>query len=288
MPWVPAAIAGGAAIYGAVKGSGSSSPAPDPASDPNSPANRLAAQTKDNDFSYGGDNGGERTFQNGKWVQGPNGAQQAIARDQGMGQKWADMQAPTTDYTQGNQSRGSQQDALSMMRSAANGNAPSAAETMMRQGNDQAVANSLAMAAGARGQGAMAGAQQSAMGNASAMSTTNVNNMGAMRAGEMANARGQYGSMASGLRGQDDARSQYGSNLAMQQRALGQQGQLGFEQLGSHVADAQLGARMAHQGGDEAHWMAQMKTDQASTDRNVNAYMGGINAVASVGGKIAT
>ena len=206
MPWVPAAIAGGAAIYGAVKGSGSSSPAPDPASDPNSPANRLAAQTKDNDFSYGGDNGGERTFQNGKWVQGPNGAQQAIARDQGMGQKWADMQAPTTDYTQGNQSRGSQQDALSMMRSAANGNAPSAAETMMRQGNDQAVANSLAMAAGARGQGAMAGAQQSAMGNASAMSTTNVNNMGAMRAGEMANARGQYGSMASGLRGQDDAR----------------------------------------------------------------------------------
>ncbi len=249
-----------------------------------------ASNRRDNDFSYGGTNGQSlnpnfdrskpESPQNPRQLFGMNGAQQAVQRYQGMGDQWANMSAPGTDYGVANgymgrsdQSRDSQLDSLGLMRNAAYGNAPSQAQIMMAQGNDQAMANQQAMAAGARGPAAMAMAQQQAMGNQSAMSTNNMNNMGAMRAQEMAAARGAYGQMGTTMRQGDLAsqqqaaqQAQYLSDMQMRQRQLAQSGQLGFNQLGNNVNIAQLGARGASQGADAAAHALQVSTDAASTN----------------------
>ncbi len=69
------------------------------------------------------------------------------------------------------------------------------------------------------------------------------------------------------MRGLDQGRAQYLSNLAEQQRQLNQGGQLGFEGLGYNVQNAQLGANAGKTAADDAHWATQMGADQASKDR---------------------
>ncbi len=203
------------------------------------------------------------------------GAPGMAAADQGydrqQAEKYGNMTAPGLDYQNADQMRNRQYDALGMMQGAAMGNAPSQAAIMMRQGNDQAIANQMAMAAGARGAGAMAGAQQQAMGNASNMSTQNQNNMGALRAQEMANARQAYFGGASGARSMDEARAQNEGQLGLGYRQLGLQGQLGFEGQRFNVGQAQMGGQMGMYGADQAKWQAQMQNDQQSrqaSDKN--------------------
>ncbi len=285
MPFIPAAIGAAGAIYGGIKGVQAVTDATAD-HDPGAAARAATAANenkKDDDFSYGGDNGvNSQTVDNPNYnpnlpgvagnpshiqVNGPNGAQQAETRYQDLGQGYANQAAPTTDYTQADQARGSQADALTRMQDAANGNAPSQAAIMMKQGNDQAMANSLSLAAGARGQAAMAGAQQQAMGTNSAMATNSANNIGALRAQEMAQARGAYMQGATGMRGQDQTQAQYLSTLAEQQRQLGLQGQLGFEGMGQNTAQAELNARMAKEGASAAFIAAQNANDNANKDR---------------------
>ncbi len=269
MPWIPAAVGAVGAAYEGVKAlTSDSTPDADDAAQ-QKVWDDEEAQKRDHDFQFGG-NAGAAARQSSKY--------------EGKGQDWMDQKAPGVDYGLGDQSRTSQRDALGLMQGAANGTAPSQAAILMRQGNDQAMANQQSLAAGARGPAALALAQQQAAGNVSAMSTTNQNNMGALRAQEMAQARGAYGNMATGMRGQDDSRSQYGSDLEMRQRALAQQGQMGYDQMGYNVNNAQLGAREAYRGAQDQHWATQMNADQASKQGTRDMIMGGVNAVASIGG----
>lgn len=256
---------------------------------------QAAAAQKANAFQYGGQMGG---------------AQAAQDRYQGLGAQWGHQAAPATDYSGseryqglGDQARGDQQsamgsmrDAMGLARGAAMGNAPSQAAIMMKQGNDQAIANQMSMAAGARGPAAMAMAQQNAMGNASNMSTQNMNNTGALRAQEMAQARAAYGGMASGygqmatgMRGQDlqymgqnANQAQYLSDLEMRQRGLGLQGQLGWEGMARGVAQDQMGAQMGLQGFDQKQWQTQSAMDEASRRAAEDTAMKGIQAGASI------
>ncbi len=296
MPWIPAAVGAAGAIYAGVDAAAAAGgPGDDDAAQQKIWDDEAAAK-RDAAFQRGGHGGSDEVVANAgptgpygipvngiHTVHHNSGAEDEIARDRGHADAWAGMQAPTVDNTQSNQSRQSQQDALGMMQQAAQGNAPSAAAQMMQQGNDQAVANQMAMAAGARGAGAMAGAQQQAQGNAANMSTQNQNNMGVLRAQEMAQARGAYGNMASGIRGQDQGQAQFGANLELQQRGLNQQGQLGFEGMAQHVGDSALQASMAKQAADEGHWATQMGADEASVDRMHKTVGTGLQAAGQVG-----
>lgn len=234
-----------------------------------------AAAKRDRDFQWGGREGG---------AQADSDRLRLLAAN-ANNQPWT-----KTDYGLGDQSRGSQLDALQMMQGAAMGNAPSQAAIMMRQGNDQAVANQMGMAAGARGPAAMAMAQQQAMGNASNMSTNNMNNMGALRAQEMAQARGAYMGGASGMRGQDDSRSQFGSDLELRRRALQQQGSLAYEGMSMGVNQAQLGARGAQQGASDAAFANSQRINQqsrANDTANVNAAVNAFGTVMDASKKAA-
>ncbi len=233
----------------------------------------------------------------------PSGAQEDVARYRGMGADMGNRSAPGVDYTDGNfyagmgnqsrglgmDSRGSQTDALGMMRSAALGNAPSVAQLQQQQGIQSALGSQMALAAGARGASGLAQAGYNAAGNTASLQRQGVADNSMLRASEMANARGAYGQMASGIRsgdmqqrGQDfqalslmDQRSHYLADLAMRQRGLNQQGQMGYEQLGFNVNQAQLGAGMGLAGLNQQKWATQSGMDAASTQNaDANAWKG--------------
>lgn len=277
-PLIPLAVGAVAKSVAGSGGGGGSGGAPpsSSANDPNSP-----------NYQYGGYGGSDGYVTNDPFaaihggdttahaVHYNSGAEDAQQRYQGMGQAAANQAAPGTDYSTANDARGGQADALGMMQQAAMGNAPSQAAIMMSRGNDQAMANTMSLAAGARGAGAMAGAQQQAMGVNSNMATQNIGNMGALRAQEMANARGAYMGGATGIRGQDQSQAQYDSGLAMQQRQLGAQQQMGYEGMGQGVAQAQLGASMGRSGAAQAAWDAQQQRNnvsQSNTNQNIGTF----------------
>lgn len=196
------------------------------------------------------------SMRNYMWDQSPTGALDAQNRMKNLGATWGTLATPAMDYSNGdqyanlaNQARGSQTDALGMMRQAALGNAPSAAAIQAKQGADAAVASQLGLAAGARGAGAMASAQQQAAGNIGGMQVQAANNAAILRAQEMANARGAYMGGSTGMRGQDfdaqrmqDQRTQYGGTLGLNYKQLALQGQMGYEQMANGIASGQMGS----------------------------------------------
>lgn len=247
-------------------------------------------------FAYGGNNGwsddysravaagadpNQVTDKQGYGLrQGPSGADQATGRFQGLGAAWANRQAPQLNLDQangymqsGDQARQSQADALGMMQTAAQGNAPSAAAQQMAIGNADAMRAQLSAAAGARGAGAMGAAGYNAAQMGGQMTAQNVAQTGMLRAQEMAQARDAYMQGASGMRGQDYgaaglAGGWAGQNagLTMQQRQLGLQGQLGFEGLGNQVQEDQLNANIQKQAQMQGHWQGQSGLDQRYTE----------------------
>lgn len=199
----------------------------------------------------------------------------------------AHMTAPLIDYSgsagymgQGDLSRNQQVNALDLQRQAALGLAPSRAEILMRQGNDQAMSGQASMAAGARGPAAMALAQQQAMGNASAMQTSNQANMGALRAQEMADARGAYMGGASSMRGQDLSyaqqmaqQSQAQAQMGYNYRNMGLENQRAYEQMAWATRNAQLQAQMGQAGYNQDAWKHQNELNQTSRrESDANAW----------------
>jgi hypothetical protein len=268
-------------------------------------------------FSYGGNNGvnyrqltddekrriaagdnsvlrpGETVNGYGQAVsQGPNGAALATQRYQQLGGQWGSMAPIYANMKQangyldmGDSTRSSQAQALALQQQAAMGNAPSAAQQMMQQGNADAMRNSLAMAGSARGAGAMGSAQYNAQQQNGLMSAQNTSAMGTLRAQEMAQARDAYMQGATGMRGQDYGAAgmtggwaQNQADTAMKQRQLDLQGQLGYEQLGSHVQDQQLAAQIAGAGGDLAKWTQQTNLDRSATTDNIGAATSGASS----------
>ncbi len=246
----------------------------------------------------------------GSFVYGPTGAQQDVTRYQNMGAAAGSTAAPTINKAQTNsdagqaydsrnlgmQSRENQNQALNMMRDAAQGNAPSAAALQMKAGTDAAMRSQLALAAGARGASALAGAQYNAAGNNAALNQQNTQQTGILRAQEMAQARGAFGQQAGDMRNQDaqqrsqdlQARgmsaqeAQAQAQLEMQQRGLNQQGQMGYEGMAMGVNQAQLNANVGMQSQNQQQWATQAGLDQNSTKMaNGNAW-GAVSGVGSL------
>jgi hypothetical protein len=247
-------------------------------------------------FHWRGEDPNAVTYQNGVPVY--QGAEQDVARYQGLGAQWANMQAPQTDYGQANRFLGmggddwrQQQQALELSRQAALGQAPSVAAQQMAMGNDAAMRSQLAMAGSARGAGAMGAAYYGAGQNMGNLQAQNIAQTGALRAQEMAAARGEYMAGATGMRNQAYSAAgltggwaQNQAALEMQQRQLAAGTQLGYEQMGYNVNNAQLQALIAQQAQAEGHWMAQSGLDQASQQAATsNAIDAGSGAAGAVG-----
>lgn len=137
-------------------------------------------------------------------------------------------------------------DALGLSRTAATGEAPSAAAILGQQGLDRAASEQASLAASARGPAALAMAQQGAAYNTASLQQQGAAQMAANRAQEMDQARQQY------LEGTGLLRSQRQGRLGMAQ----QQGtdQAGFQERNQQGAaqwdqqKAQTGMQIFGQG----------------------------------------
>lgn len=194
-----------------------------------------------------------------------SGSAEDTNRYRGLGQAAAQRQAYQNDWSRANgyalqaqDARGSQMDALTLQQQAANGNAPSAAQSLSRNMLDQSLQAQMAGAASARGgslaqAAAMRGASQQAMG----MQQQGMNQIGALRAQEMAQARDAYSQGANAMRGQDFAaqglaqqQQQADMQSELAQRQMNQQAQMGYEQMGWNTQNAQLNASLQQYGID--------------------------------------
>lgn len=193
-------------------------------------------------------------------------------RAQDLGDQWETQGASQVQNSQDMDanSRGYQTDALGLMRDAAYGNAPSVAQNQLTYGMNQQIANQSSQLGSARGAQGLAMAQQNsagALGNT--LANTNAQ-MGQLRAEEMANARGAYGGLATGQRGQDQSMGQLG--IQMGQLGLGH-GQLsqGYAGQGYGMVQGQgqlqAEAEKQRQAAYEAAQRNQYQTNRDNQDR---------------------
>jgi hypothetical protein len=141
---------------------------------------------------------------------------------------------------QNSQFRTNQAALISQLEQMGRGNGPSAAQLMMREANDRAVAGQASAAAGAAGRGANAGAAYLNAANQSAGLTSQANrDAGLMRVNEQLGAINQLGMTIHGARGADEATARFnvGQQNAMTQANM----QAYLQQLGLNDA-AQLRA----------------------------------------------
>lgn len=221
-------------------------------------------------------------------------AQQAVSRYQTMGANTAAAATPGSyadSVRQGMQdqkfSRNAQNDALSLQRNAAMGNAPSQAEILGRQQIDNGINSQMAMAASARGGPlGVAAATRQAQFQGAISQQQGAQQIQAGRAQEMADAMGRYSNAANAQMGTDLQRTQMmgGMNLQQQQinnqnRQAGANTQLGYEQLGYNVNNAQLQAGL--QARTISNQAQQFDKEQAyksdqNTENNVFGLVGGL------------
>ena len=211
------------------------------------------------------------------------GANDAANYYKQLGEQYAGREGVTAnqadaryDRAQGLGARDQSQDATSLLRDAAYGNAPSAAENQFNRSLSQSIQAQQAMANSARGGGAnLAAAQQGGAMQAAQMQNAGAQQAAALRAQEMAQARSAYLGATQGQQQLDlsrqglDTNTAFGqANLDMQQRQLNQQGQLALLGYGEQAQQAQLGADTSRYGADVGAQTAanqlQAQKDQSS------------------------
>jgi hypothetical protein len=130
-------------------------------------------------------------------------------------------QAPTAGDIRLNMSaidplRAQQQQAISMLQSAANGSTPSAAELQQQQAGNRAAAQQFGMASALQGGLSPGAALRQASEGAANLQADTANNNAQLRAQEMAGARGQLVQGLAGVRGQEQDLSGQNAGLAQQ------------------------------------------------------------------------
>ena len=166
--------------------------------------------------------------------------------------------------------RGGQVDHTQRLTSAADGLAPSVAESQLRSGLAQGMQNNLAMAASARGSGSGAVlAQRQAMDANAALGARTNAQAAQLRAGEMAQARGELGQHLAVTR-QGDLQS---AGIGTQVAGIGTQMQGIGAQLGTAQAGLQQQAGMANQAADLSVGAANLNAQQATQLANLNAQL---------------
>lgn len=193
---------------------------------------------------------------------------------------------------QNQQMMNNQYDAMSKLQQAASGYGPSAAQAQLQQGTEAAMNSNMAMANSTRGQAGMASAQKNALGQNGMQGQQAANQSAQLRAQEMQAAQSQYASQSTQAQNNMAAQQQGYAALGMQganalqgnaqaqaqlqqsQNQLGQQSQLGYEQLGFNAQNANMQAQMNNQ--NNAYQM------NMSNAKNASSGIGGI--IGAVGG----
>lgn len=193
---------------------------------------------------------------------------------------------------QNQQMMNNQYDAMSKLQQAASGYGPSAAQAQLQQGTEAAMNSNMAMANSTRGQAGMASAQKNALGQNGMQGQQAANQSAQLRAQEMQQAQSQYASQSTQAQNNMAAQQQGYAALGMQganalqgnaqaqaqlqqsQNQLGQQSQLGYEQLGFNAQNANMQAQMNNQ--NNAYQM------NMSNAKNASSGIGGI--LGAVGG----
>ncbi len=221
---------------------------------------------------------------------GSNGLGYAADDREGLGDAAQSRDYVHLDNTLGDESRGSQMDALGLMRQAALGETPSVAQLQMQQGLDQAVRNQAAMAGSARGMSALALAQQNAASNTAMLNQQTAMDQSILRAQEMDAARGAYGGMATGIRGLDEQRSATQAGLEAQQRGLNDQYQLGMYGQAAGLMQSQVQAQNEANQQAISVWLAKagMKKDardaaMAANQQTLNNGLGAAQGAITTG-----
>lgn len=189
------------------------------------------------------------------------------------------------------QSRGQQNDAIGLQRSAALGQQPSVAQMQMQQGMQQAQAAQASAAAGARGGGAnLAAAQRMGAMQGAQLGAQGVQNSAMLRAGEMATARDAFGNATTAQRGQDFQQAAGQAGLDAQQRAANDAYSMGMTQNASTSNQALLNAQMQQQAQTSSNSLGaagiQQKTEAQNADNNKAAGMFGAGTIASAAGSL--
>jgi hypothetical protein len=168
------------------------------------------------------------------------------------------------------------QGAMNMARTAAEGNAPSAAAALAQRTTDQGIQNALALSAAGRG-GSLAAAQRGAGTAAAGMTQAAVQDAALLRAQEMAQARGEYANLAMGSQQMSQQALQEAEARRIALLQLRQQGELGALGIGADVYSNQYGANMGFAGNQYA-------ADKAFRGQMIGA---GIQAGGALVGEIA-
>lgn len=249
--------------------------------------NKSATEDKE---SYGGT---QRTYNQDGSVN-PGGADLATARFQQMGAAagstaayQANVAPQINDQGLAGGARVAQQTGLDLDLQAAQGNAPSAATIAGQQAIQQSLQAQMAGAAGARGgPAAQAAAERQAATGAGSFQQNALQTLASNRAAEMAQARGQYDTSAGAIRSGDQSQQNIDLGVTGQdinnqntQRALNQQGQLSYEQLGQNVQTAQMQAGATEAGIDAGNF-----NQGRSLANNDSQFT--FNKIASLGGTV--
>jgi hypothetical protein len=229
------------------------------------------------------------------------GANDAANYYKQLGEQYGSRGPVQADLTLAGQSRGQEQDANSLLRNAAYGNAPSAAENTFNQSLSRSIMAQQAGANSARGGGAnLAAAQGQASQQAAEMQNAGAQQAAAIRAQEMAQARGAYAQQTLAQQGIDTNTAFGQAQLQQQGNALNQQGQLQALGLGEQAQEAQLNADVGRFGAQTQATTAanQLQAQQSNAQTSALMGMGGAalaflsdiakkDEIAPAGGKMA-
>ncbi len=197
-------------------------------------------------YNYDGEEGGADKA-SARYAQGAIDAQKRTAEQ-------ANYTNANIDRDQGQQSRTSQGDALSMLKSQADGTAPSVAKMSADNSMGKIAAEQSSAAASARGPAALALAQQTAAANTSAAQGNVANAAAVASAQERAEAQNSYLTGATTMRAGDNAsrtqsaqQEQFQAQLREKQRAQNDAVTADMTKNEIGVQTAQLGAKQNEQ-----------------------------------------
>ncbi|MBK6806735.1 MAG: hypothetical protein IPG84_18755 [Betaproteobacteria bacterium] len=193
---------------------------------------------------------------------------------------------------------GDQGDALTMLRNAANGAAPSAAMQQLQIGQDAAARSQEGLRAAARGASGVALADYNAAGNIAAGQQAANAQASMVRAQEMAEARGAFMGGANAARGQniqaagiEGGWSQFDTEQQMRQREMNDRRDAAMRAAAEGVAQSQSNLNQAQQNAlqrayeeQQAREAAARAGNNAATERTVGMIVGGASGAANAMG----
>lgn len=203
------------------------------------------------------------------------GANDAANYYKSLGEQYAGAKPIQADTTLVGEDRTRAEDATGLLRNAAYGNAPSAAENQFNRSLSQSIMAQQAGANSARGGGAnLAAAQGQAAMQSAQMQNAGAQQAAIIRAQEMERARSAYLGATQQQQGLDAGVAFNQANLGLQSRQVAQQGQLQASQLGEQAQQAQLNADTSRYSADVGAQTAQNQLNAQQSNNTMSAITG--------------